>query len=118
MNKVLKDDMTEAERAAAVARKGQRLIAKATEGTEYDADVESFYHGNEFYLFVYHKFNDVRLVGAPPAASANTVATRTTGCGRVTPATSPCSVCTRARMDNLRVQCGKCPSPAQASLAH
>jgi len=68
MNKVLKDDMTEAERAAAVAEKAKELIAKATEGTEYDADVESFYHGNEFYLFVYHKFNDVRLVGAPPSS--------------------------------------------------
>ncbi|MFZ8961983.1 MAG: S46 family peptidase [Schleiferiaceae bacterium] len=68
MNKVLKDDMTEAERAAAVAEKAKELIAKATEGTEFDADVESFYHGNEFYLFVYHKFNDVRLVGAPPSS--------------------------------------------------
>ena len=68
MNKVLKDDMSEAERAAAVAEKAKELIAKATEGTEYDADVESFYHGNEFYLFVYHKFNDVRLVGAPPSS--------------------------------------------------
>ena len=68
MNKVLKDNMSEAERADAVAEKAQELIAKATAGTEYDADVESFYHGNEFYLFVYHKFNDVRLVGAPPSS--------------------------------------------------
>jgi len=40
----------------------------ATEGTHYTANVRSFFEGNEFYLFVYEVFEDVRLVGAPPSS--------------------------------------------------
>ncbi|MBN2814540.1 MAG: S46 family peptidase [Bacteroidales bacterium] len=40
----------------------------ATEGTHYRADVESLFGGNNFYLFVYEVFSDVRLVGAPPSS--------------------------------------------------
>ena len=42
------------------------IIQEATKGTHFDADVRSFYYGNAYYLFVYEKFRDVRLVGAPP----------------------------------------------------
>ncbi len=34
----------------------------------YNASVRSFFGGNEFYLFVYETYKDVRLVGAPPSA--------------------------------------------------
>jgi hypothetical protein len=45
------------------------IIEKAKkEGVGYDATVRSFYKGNEFYLFVFEKFTDVRLVGTPPEA--------------------------------------------------
>lgn len=44
------------------------LIREATEGTHYDAEVKPFYYGNAYYLFVYEKFRDVRLVGAPPVS--------------------------------------------------
>lgn len=40
----------------------------ATEDTHYNARVKSFFEGNEFYLFVYETFKDVRLVGAPPSS--------------------------------------------------
>ncbi len=43
-----------------------KLIREATKGTHYDAEVKPFYYGNAYYLFVYEKFRDVRLVGAPP----------------------------------------------------
>jgi len=36
--------------------------------THYETDVESMFEGNEYYLFVYETFRDVRLVGAPPAS--------------------------------------------------
>ena len=98
MTKVLKEGMSEAERSAAVAERAKELIGKATDGTDYDADVESFYHENEFYLFVYEKFSDVRLVGAPQVALANTEAIRTTGCGRAIRATSLCSASMLVRM--------------------
>ncbi len=64
----LNDEMTEAERNEAIAAIGKKLAAEATDGSHYDANVKSFFHGNEFYLFVYETFNDVRLVGAPPSA--------------------------------------------------
>ena len=68
VNKVLSDTMSERERASAISEVSKGLTKKATENTEFDAAVESFYHGNEFYLFVYQKFGDVRLVGAPPSS--------------------------------------------------
>jgi Tfp pilus assembly protein PilF len=45
----------------------QSLTANATVGTKYEAVIKSFYYGNEFYMIVTKTFNDVRLVGAPPA---------------------------------------------------
>ncbi len=41
---------------------------EATNGTHYKANLRSFFEGNEFYLFVYEVFEDVRLVGAPPSS--------------------------------------------------
>jgi len=64
----LNDDMTEDERAKAIAEIGKTIAAEATEGNHYDANVQTFFHGNEFYLFVYETFNDIRLVGAPPSS--------------------------------------------------
>jgi hypothetical protein len=48
---------------------GYSTIEKeAVEGTRYRANVNAFYYGSEFYLFVYDVFEDVRLVGAPPSS--------------------------------------------------
>lgn len=57
---------SEAERNAKIAELGQAISKKAEEGTHYNANVKSFYVGKEFYLFVYERFTDVRLVGTPP----------------------------------------------------
>jgi hypothetical protein len=44
-----------------------KVIQKETEkGTIYSARVRPFYSGNEFYLFVYEEFTDVRFAFAPP----------------------------------------------------
>jgi len=37
-------------------------------GTQYSAKVKPFYSGNEFYLFVYEEFTDVRFAFAPPTS--------------------------------------------------
>lgn len=39
-----------------------------SEGGKYRVEVESFFEGNEYYMFVYEQFDDVRLVGAPPSS--------------------------------------------------
>jgi hypothetical protein len=60
--------LAEGERAAKIAELSKEIVAKATEGTHYNANVKDFFEGNEFYLFVYETFLDVRLVGAPPSS--------------------------------------------------
>lgn len=46
-----------------------KLISnEATKNTHYTAQVKPFYSGNEFYLFVYEKFTDVRFAYAPPSS--------------------------------------------------
>ncbi|MFL5764021.1 MAG: S46 family peptidase [Bacteroidia bacterium] len=44
------------------------IADEATKGTSYDAMVRSFFRDNAFYLFVFEKFTDIRLVAAPPQA--------------------------------------------------
>jgi len=43
-----------------------QLVEEATDGTHYEAVIESMFHGNQYYLFIYEVYSDVRLVGAPP----------------------------------------------------
>ena len=62
------DEMPQAERDSLVKANATDVIAKATAGTHYEAAVEPFYYGNQYFLFVYEKFRDVRLVAAPPSA--------------------------------------------------
>ncbi|QJB34341.1 S46 family peptidase [Chitinophaga oryzae] len=42
------------------------IITKATAGTEYEAKVVPMFKGNQYLMFVYERFKDVRLVGTPP----------------------------------------------------
>jgi hypothetical protein len=51
-----------------LAARSKRLSAEAVKGTHYDSEVKEFFDGNEYYLFVYEIFRDVRLVGAPPSS--------------------------------------------------
>ena len=39
---------------------------EATDKTIYDATVKSFFRDNAYYLFVFEKFTDIRLVATPP----------------------------------------------------
>lgn len=42
------------------------VAKKATEGSELEGRVNSFFKDNQFLLFVYERYKDVRLVGTPP----------------------------------------------------
>ena len=61
-------DMDEAARGAAITKKVDELKKAATEDGKYEVELKSFFNGNEYYMFVYQKYNDVRLVGAPPSS--------------------------------------------------
>lgn len=43
-----------------------KLIGDAQNGTHYEADIQAFNYGNEYYMIVEETFKDVRLVGTPP----------------------------------------------------
>ncbi len=62
------DEMSEPERAEAIAAMSKEIQIEATADTHYQAEVKGFFHGNEYYLFVYEVYTDVRLVGTPPSS--------------------------------------------------
>ena len=64
----LSDNMSENDRAKAIAEVSDRIAKKAVEGTNYDAQVKPMFNGNQFFLFVHIIYKDVRLVGAPPSS--------------------------------------------------
>jgi len=65
---VLNDDMSEKERSDAIKAISKEIADKAMEGTYYSAYVADMYNSNQFFLFVYVVYKDVRLVGAPPSS--------------------------------------------------
>ncbi|HZK06878.1 MAG TPA: S46 family peptidase [Bacteroidales bacterium] len=64
----LNDNMTEQQRSDKVREVSRAITDKAIDGTGYEGAVRGFFAGNEYYLFVYEIFRDVRLVGAPPSS--------------------------------------------------
>ena len=61
--------MTEEERAALVKKNSAALIEEAVkDGKGLRATVEALFYGNQYFLFVYREYKDVRLVGAPPSS--------------------------------------------------
>jgi len=64
----VKPDMSESDRIAEIRKVTSQLKKDAAENGKYTVDVKSFYSGNEYYIFVYQQYDDIRLVGAPPSA--------------------------------------------------
>lgn len=58
--------LDETARAKKLADITKELTKKATEGTNYEAQVREFYKGNAYYMYIFEKFTDIRLVGTPP----------------------------------------------------
>ncbi|MBW7847831.1 MAG: S46 family peptidase [Bacteroidales bacterium] len=65
---VVNDTMDVQERAAAIRKKTAELRKNNSDNGRYNVVVKSFFEGNEYYLFIYEVFTDVRLVGAPPSS--------------------------------------------------
>ena len=61
--------MTEAQRDSVVRANSRRLVAESVkDGKGLTANVEALFYGNQYFLFVFRVFRDVRLVGAPPSS--------------------------------------------------
>lgn len=62
-------EMSEEERVELVKKNSKTIIEEAVkEGMGLRATVEALYYGNQYFLFLYREYSDVRLVGAPPSS--------------------------------------------------
>ncbi|MFP4367788.1 MAG: S46 family peptidase [Bacteroidales bacterium] len=66
--KELNPEMTEQERNDAAGMVSRSIEQEAISGTNYFARVQPFFGGNQYYLMVYERYNDVRMVGTPPSS--------------------------------------------------
>ena len=61
--------MSESQRVEIVKKNSKAIIDEAVkEGKGLRATVEALYYGNQYFLFLYREYADVRLVGAPPSS--------------------------------------------------
>lgn len=60
--------MSEKERLDLVRKNAKKVKEDAEAGTGYTAEVSTMFNGNQYFLFVYEVYEDVRLVGAPPSS--------------------------------------------------
>ena len=61
--------MDESAREALVKANAKKLRQAAEkDGNGLKASVEALYYGNQYFLFVFREYRDVRLVGAPPSS--------------------------------------------------
>lgn len=63
----LPNDYTEEQRNQIVEANSKVLIEAANkEGIGYNASIKPLYYGNEYYMYIYQVYTDIRFVGAPP----------------------------------------------------
>ena len=60
------DNMSEADRDAKIAENTKRLTTEKKGKRDVRVEIVPFYHGNQYILFVYDVYKDVRLVACPP----------------------------------------------------
>ncbi|MDT8309530.1 MAG: S46 family peptidase, partial [Bacteroidales bacterium] len=62
------ENMSEQTRNMTIAANSKKIIEQATASNHYQGTVSPLFNGNQFFLYVYEVFKDIRLVGAPPSA--------------------------------------------------
>ena len=62
------DAMTEKEKQSLITRNSNAAMASWPKENWQDVKTKSFYEGNQYFLFVTERFEDIRLVGAPPSS--------------------------------------------------
>ncbi|WP_047451020.1 S46 family peptidase [Alistipes sp. ZOR0009] len=60
--------MAEKDRQTTIKNNSKDILKKVEAATGCKATVEAMFYGNQYMLFVYEEYKDVRLVGAPPSA--------------------------------------------------
>ena len=64
----VKEDATESAREKVIEAAIKKLQKENSNDGRYKVVVKPFYEGNEYYMFIYTTYEDVRLVCAPPSA--------------------------------------------------
>ncbi|MCT4630757.1 S46 family peptidase [Winogradskyella sp.] len=62
------DSMTEKEKQSLITKNSNAVMASWSKEEWQDVKTKSFYKGNQYFLFVTERFEDIRLVGAPPSS--------------------------------------------------
>lgn len=60
------DNMSEEEREKTIGRNARTLLKERSKESKKRVEIVPFYHGNQFILFEYIVYEDVRLVACPP----------------------------------------------------
>ncbi|MDR1983384.1 MAG: S46 family peptidase [Prevotellaceae bacterium] len=60
------DNMPETVRDSLVKTRSLKIAKEAEDNGKFDAAVKPIYYGNQYILYVYEVYKDVRLVGTPP----------------------------------------------------
>jgi hypothetical protein len=69
--KILKnvtDQMDQISRFDTIRKNIVRVEKDYITGTGYSADIKPLFSGNQYFIYIYEVFNDIRLVGAPPVS--------------------------------------------------
>ena len=61
-------DLSEKEKQSLIDKNSNAINQSITKETWQGTKIKPFYNGNQYFLFVTERFEDIRLVGAPPAS--------------------------------------------------
>ena len=64
----LSDEMSEQQRKDSISKRSKALENEYSEDSKYRVRIAAMFSGNEYYMFIYQVYRDVRLVGVPPEA--------------------------------------------------
>lgn len=63
------EDFTELQRSDSISKRIKKLVDEQVGNNPFKyANIEAFFYGNQYFMFVYDVYKDVRLVGAPPSS--------------------------------------------------
>lgn len=62
------DDLSERDRQSQITRNSNAVLESWPREDWQDVKTKAFYNGNQYFLFVTERFEDIRLVGAPPTS--------------------------------------------------
>jgi hypothetical protein len=62
------DGLSKVEKEKQMERNSSEIRKEASKNGKYSAQIKPLFYGNQYFLYVYKIYKDVRLVGAPPSA--------------------------------------------------